>query len=159
MSELGQIPEAMMPYEAPPVPTVVQDPDKQAAIRAATYYDRVEAEREQHRQLLEQAKIALEIQITRNGDLQKLLDAERDRYALIERAYHDAIQDRADLEAILADERDHHEDRASRLGRFDFSRLRKRNGKHPKRNGDTVSDNAGSTVEVAIDPHVLASGS
>jgi len=156
---MNKIPEGMMPEEAPPVPVVLQDEEKKAAIRAAVYYDRVAAEQEQCRRLVEQAKIALEVQIARLADVQKMLDAERTMHASTQELLNKKLQDCADLEAILADERDHHEHRAARLGGFEFSRLRKRNGKHSKRNGDTLSDVAGSEVKVDLDPSVLASGS
>jgi hypothetical protein len=139
------------------IPAPIQDPDKEAAIRAATYYDRVEIERAEQRRFLEQAKIALEVQLHRNADLQKQLDGERRMHESTQQLLNQKIQDCADLEATLAVEQDHHEDRAARLSRFEFSRLRKRNGR-PKRNGDTVPDDTGSTVEVALDASVLASG-
>ena len=154
---MSQIPEGALPENVPPLPVVVPDPDKQAAIRAATYYDRVEAERERDRRLMEQAKIALEVQLHRVADLQKLLDDERRMHASTQQLLNVAIQDKADLEAILATEQDHHEDRARRLSGFDFSRNKRRNGKH-KRNGDSVPDVAGSTVQVDLDPSVLNEG-
>jgi|SRR5215472_3997008 len=156
---MSGIPEDMMPEVVPSVPVVVQDEDKQAAIRAATYYDRVEAERAEYRRLLEQSKIALEIQIARLGDLQKLLDAERTMHASTQQLLNQKLQDCAELEATLAIERDHYENGAARLGRFEFSRDRKRNGKRSKRNGDSLPDTTGSEVEVDIASSVLASGS
>jgi septal ring factor EnvC (AmiA/AmiB activator) len=150
--------EMTVPGEAV-IPLPRQDHDKEAAIRAATYYDRVETERTEQRRLMEQAKIALEVQLHRNADLQKQLDDERRMRASDQQFISALTQDKADLEATLAVEQDHHEDRAARLSRFEFSRLKRRNGKHPKRNGDSVPVDTGSEVEVAIDPSVLASGS
>jgi hypothetical protein len=99
------------------------------------------------------------VQLHRNADLQKQLDDERRMRASDQQFISALTQDKADLEATLAVEQDHHEDRAARLSRFEFSRLKRRNGKHPKRNGDSVPVDTGSEVEVAIDPSVLASGS
>jgi len=138
--------QVILPKEVPPVPKVVRDEDKEAAIRAATYYDRVEAEREQHRQLLEQSKVALEVQMIRMGDLRQELDCVRgERDALMEEcvAYRELY---ANLKASLA-----------RFELPDVRRAAKRNGKHKP--SDTVSDSIGSAVEVALDPSVLASGS
>jgi len=156
---MSGIPEDMMPEAVPPVPVVVQDEDKQAAIRAATYYDRVEVERAEHRRLLEQSKIALEVQIARIGDLQKILDAERIMHASTQQLLNQKIQDCAELEATLAIERDNYENGAARLGRFEFSRNKRRNGKHTKRNGDSLPDTTGGEVQVDIASSVLASGS
>jgi hypothetical protein len=156
---MSQIPAEFMPEEVPPVPAVVQDENKQAAIRAATYYDRVEAERAEHRRLIEQAKMALEIQLHRNTDLQNLLDEERKMRASDQQFINAIMSDKADLEAILATQQAHHEDQAARLSRFEFSRLKRRNGKHSKRNGDPMPDVTGSAVEVGIDPSILASRS
>jgi hypothetical protein len=137
-----------------PVPT--PDPDKEAAMRAAMFYDRAKQEREDLLHLLEQSKVALQIRDNQIAELQLAVATERNRFDSLQNSYNEALQDKADLEAILSTQQAHHEDQAARLARFEFSRLRrKRNG---KRNGpsDTVSDASGSEAALAELSSVVA---
>jgi len=146
--------QVVLPVEAN-LPTPEHDPDKEAAMRAAMFYDRAKQERDEMLRLLEQSKMALQVRDHQIASLELQVATERNRYDALQASYNEAVQDKADLEAILSTQQAHHEDQASRLARFEFSRLkRKRNG---KRNGDAMSDASGSTVEVDI-ASVLASG-
>lgn len=151
MSEITEMPvEATIPLPTP-------DPQREVYVRAAMAYESAKAEREEFIRLLEQAKVAIQVRDNQIETLRGDLAVERTRYDSLQHSYNEALQDRADLEAILATQQAHHEDQAARLAKFEFSRLRrKRNGN--KRNGpsDSVPDDAGSAVEVAIGEVVLA---
>ena len=153
--------EVTMPVEAT-IPLPTPDPDKEVMLRAAVAYDNAKQEREKLLAMGEKATIALEVSQLHVNTLEATLTAERDNHVFLQKAYEDAIRDRADLEALLAVEQDHHEDRAARLAKFEFSRLRnKRNGKRTHRdNGgvNAVSDALGSAGEVADATHLVASG-
>jgi hypothetical protein len=130
------------------LPVPAQDPDKEAAMRAAMFYDRAKQERDELLNLLEQSKIALQIKDNQIAELQLALATERNRVDSMQNAYNEKAQDCADLEAILSTQQAHHEDQAARLARFEFSRLRrKRNGKHKP--SDAVPDLAGSEGPLA----------
>ena len=160
MSDIGKIPDDMMPEQAT-VPLPTPDPDKEVMLRAAVAYDNAKQERERLLAMVDKATIALEVSQLHVNTLEATLAAERDNHAFLQKAYDDAIRDRADLEAILATEQSHHENSAARLAKFEFSRLRKRNGKRAHRdNGgvNAVSDALGSAPEVADTTHLVAPG-
>jgi hypothetical protein len=50
----------------------------------------------------------------------------------------------------------HHEDQAARLSRFEFSRVKRKRNIKRNGNGEPVSNNEASTVELAIGEAVLA---
>jgi chromosome segregation ATPase len=146
MTDLPEIAE--LPVPAP-------DLNKEAAMRAATYYDLVEQERTEHRRLLEQAKMACEVKDHQIDDLRLQVATLNNRLDSMQNAYNEKAQDCADLEAILSTQQAHHEDQAARLARFEFSRLRrKRNGKHKP--SDAVSDTSGSEAALAELSSVVA---
>ena len=136
-----------------PVPT--QDPDKEAVMRAAVFYDRAKQERDDLIHLLEQSKMALEVRDHQIADLRLQVATLNNRLDSMQNAYNEKAQDCADLEAILSTQQAHHEDQAARLARFEFSRLRrKRNGKHKP--SDAVSDASGSEAALAELSSVVA---
>src|SRR5215469_6168876 len=137
-----------MPVEAN-LPTPGHDPDKEAAMRAAMFYERAKLERDEMMRLLEQSKVAIQVQDNQIASLKLEIATERNRYDALQNSYNEKVQDCADLEAVLASVQGVFEDHAARLGRFEFSRLkRKRNGS-AKRNGDAVSDKDGSEAPLA----------
>lgn len=144
-----------MPEEAE-IPLPTPDPDREAAMRAAMFYDKAKQERDEFVRLLEQAKVACQVKDNQIARLEMEIATERNRYDSLQHSYNEALQDRADLEAILSTQRDHHEDQAARLAKFEFSRLRAR--KRNKRNGESVPDNAGSEAALADLASVVASG-
>ena len=149
MTDLPEI--ATLPVPAP-------DPDKEAVMRAAVFYDRAKQERDDLLHLLEQSKMALDVRDHQIADLQLTLATERNRYDALQNSYNEKVQDCADLEAILSGVQGNLEDLAARLSRFEFSRLRrKRNGKHKP--SDTVSDNGGGEGPLAELSSLVARGS
>src|SRR5215472_18658249 len=119
--------QVVLPVEAN-LPTPEHDLDKEAAMRAAMFYDRAKQERDEMMRLLEQSKMALQVRDHQIASLELQVATERNRYDALQASYNEAVQDKADLEAILSTQQAHHEDQASRLARFEFSRLkRKRN--------------------------------
>jgi hypothetical protein len=154
---MGMSDEVQLPVEATiPLPHPA-DPDREAAMRAAMFYDRAKQERDDMIRLLEQSKLALEVKEHHIQTLKLDNATERNRYDVLQTAYAEALQDKADLEAILSTQQAHHEDQAARLAKFEFSRLRrKRNG--DKRNGKTVPDTSGSEGPLAELTSLVAHG-
>jgi len=134
------IPEGVpeKPIEAV-VPPPRHDADKEAAMRAAVFYDRAQQERDEHMRLLEQSKVAIQVQDNQINSLKLELATERNRYDALQNSYNEKVQDCADLEAILASVQGVFEDHAARLGRFEFSRLKRRRNGGAKRS-EPVSD-------------------
>jgi chromosome segregation ATPase len=139
------------------VPMPEQDRRKQVMLQAAAVYDAAEDERREMLRLIEQSKIALEVRNNQIDELKLALAEERNRHASLQHAYNDLIQDKADLEAILDNHQRDLENMASKLSRFEFSRVRrgKRNG---KRAGQSMPDASGSADPLADISSLVAHG-
>jgi hypothetical protein len=150
MSEMPELPvEAKLPR---PIVDIEQD----AMMKASAAWARAAAEKQDLQNQLDNLQDQLGKAVIGLEMLQLTLAEERNRHASLQNAYNEIVEERATFEAILAVERDHHEDRASRLGHFEFPRVkRKRNG---KRNGDAMPNVLGSEGAVAGPPPVLAHG-
>jgi len=141
-----------------PVPMPVRDHSREAAMAAAAYYDEAKRERDNFIRLLEEAKVACQVKDNQIAELQLVVATERNRYDSLQSAYNEKLQDCADLEAVLAATQGSLEDHAARLGRFEFSRVkRKRNGS-AKRNGEPVPDTSGSDAALAELSSLVAHG-
>jgi len=134
------------------LPTPQVDPDRDAAMRAAVFYDRARQERDDLLRLLDEAKVALGIKDNQIQALKLEVAAERNRHDALQSCYLEALQDRADLESLLAGLQGMFEDQAKRLGAFEFSRLRRKrngNGKRSHAEPATMSDIQGSETALA----------
>jgi hypothetical protein len=155
--------EVKLPEEAT-IPLPPKDAAEEAAMQAAFFYQQAKDERARMIAELTRATKALEEKNYQIEQQKRLLAERDDRYALLEGAYYEAIRDRADLEAILAATQGQLEDTAARLGKFEFSRLKRKrngNGKRPSVHAsalDAVSDALGSAPEVADASPVVAPG-
>ena len=148
--------EIEMPVEAIPVPAPPPDPDKEAAMRAAMFYERAKTERDGMLNLLEQAKIAVQVKDNQIGDLQVALATLTNRFDSLQNSYNEKVQDCADYEAILANHQIDLENMAGKLGKFEFSRVkRKRNG-GAKRSESLPERPAGEVEMGGESPPVLA---
>ena len=127
-------------------------------MRAAVFYDRAKGERDELIQMIEKAKLAIQVRDNRIASLELQVATEQNRYDTLHNAYNEALQDRADLEAILATQQAHHEDQAARLSKFEFSRIRNKRRSNGKRSGEPVLDARGSPSEMASGASVLAHG-
>jgi hypothetical protein len=146
--------EVTLPVEAI-IPLPPKDAAEEAAMQAAFFYQQAKDERARIMGDLARATKALEEKNYQIGQLQSALNEERKEHAFTKQAYENAIRDCADLEAVLAVEQDFHEDRAARLAKFEFSRLkRRRNGKHKP--SDTLPDTIRSEGEMAVASAVLS---
>lgn len=150
--------EMTLPVEAT-IPSPTPDPEKDAVLRAAVFYDRVKQERDDLLLKLEQARYACDVKDNQIRTLELSAATEQNRYDALHNAYNEALQDRADLEAILTTQQAHHEDQAARLAKFEFSRLRRNKSRKRNGNGESVPDASGSEAVLADIGSVLASRS
>jgi hypothetical protein len=138
--KMNTVPEMPVAANLPAPPT---DREKEVMMKAAAIYDRAEIEKQKMLGLIEGQKIDLGIMRNSLLTMEQSIAEKDNRYAVLEAAYREVLQDKADLAAILSNIHSDLEHYVGRLAGFKLDRF--------KLNGASIPDPLAELAEAVAE--------